>query len=107
MDRVNNNSTVGGKKRSTKTRKIEPLPKGMTQRVGSKYLVFIGRCLHTSGGLYKKDLIKNKRGLIVSKKKHELGKKNKLFKKLTQALVKKGKFKLITKAEAKKALSKK
>lgn len=96
------NQVEGGKKRRT----VKPLPKGVEVRVGSKFLVFSGKALHTSGGLYKKDLIKNKRGLIVSKKKHELGKKNKLFKKLT-ALTRKGKFHLITKAEAKKALGKK
>jgi hypothetical protein len=99
-------SLEGGKKRTTKSRKVEPLPKGIEQRVGSKYLVFSGKALRTSGGLYKKDLMMNKRGRIVSKKKHELGKKNKLFKKLT-TLTRKGKFHLITKAEAKKALSKK
>jgi hypothetical protein len=96
----------GGKKHSSKSRKVEPLPKGMKQRVGSKLMVFNGSALRTSGGLYKKDLMMNKRGRIVSKKKHELGKKNKLFKKLT-TLTRKGKFHLITKAEAKKALGKK
>ncbi len=100
----------GGKQTRRKSgsakRRIAPLPKGVRQRVGSKFLVYTGVAYHTTGGLYKKDLIKNKRGLIVSKKKHELGKKNKTFKKLT-ALTRKGKFHLITKAEAKKALSKK
>lgn len=42
--------------------------------VGSKSQVFHGNAKHTSGGLKKDDLMKNKRGRIVSKKKHALGK---------------------------------
>ncbi len=103
MDRVNNNSTVGGKKR----RSVKPLPAGFKTRYGSRVQVWNKSAWMTTSGLKRSDLMMNKRGRIVSKKKHELGKKNKLFKKLTQALVKKGKFHLITKAEAKKALSKK
>lgn len=43
--------------------------------VGSKKEVWLGLAHHTSGRLTKSDLIKNKRGKIVSKKKHALGKK--------------------------------
>ena len=39
--------------------------------------VWKGELKRTSGGLYKKDLIKNKRGKIVSKKKSAAAKKNK------------------------------
>ncbi len=50
--------------------------------IGSKREVWNGTAERTSGGLRKDDLMKNKRGRIVSKKKHELGKtafkKNKL-----------------------------
>ena len=41
--------------------------------VGSHAEVFHGTAKHTSGGLTKADLMKNKRGEIVSKKKHALG----------------------------------
>jgi hypothetical protein len=42
--------------------------------VGSKAEVFHGTAKHTSGGLHKKDLMKHK-GRIVSRRKHEQGKK--------------------------------
>lgn len=45
-----------------------------TPRIGSKIQVWRGTALQTSGGLKKGDLIKNKRGKIVSRKKHEQGK---------------------------------
>eukprot|EP00929_Paragymnodinium_shiwhaense_P021816 TRINITY_DN14120_c0_g1_i1.p1 TRINITY_DN14120_c0_g1~~TRINITY_DN14120_c0_g1_i1.p1 ORF type:complete len:226 (+),score=63.64 TRINITY_DN14120_c0_g1_i1:102-779(+) len=38
-------------------------------------LVFLGKKKKTSSGLYAKDLMKNKRGKIVSKRKHASGKK--------------------------------
>lgn len=41
--------------------------------VGSKAQVFHGTAMHTSGGLHKDDLMKNKGGRIVSKKKHAQG----------------------------------
>lgn len=43
--------------------------------IGSKEEVFNGLASHTSGGLYKDDLMKSKRGKIVSKRRHEQGKK--------------------------------
>jgi hypothetical protein len=55
----NNSSMVGGKMIT----------------VGSKSQVFHGTAKHTSGGLTKKDLMKTKKGRIVSKKKHAAGKK--------------------------------
>jgi len=42
-------------------------------QTGSARQVWNGTKLYTSGGLMKKDLIKNKQGLIVSKKKSKLG----------------------------------
>jgi hypothetical protein len=41
--------------------------------VGSKLLVFRGLAKHTSGGLKKSDLMKTKKGRIVSKKQHKSG----------------------------------
>jgi hypothetical protein len=43
--------------------------------VGSKAQVFHGTAKHTSGGLEKKDLVKNKHGRIVSRRKMAAGKK--------------------------------
>ena len=43
--------------------------------VGNKNEVWNGTKERTSGGLTKKDLMKNKRGKVVSKKQHELGQK--------------------------------
>ena len=43
--------------------------------VGSKLEVWRGTAKHTSGRLTKRDLMKNKRGKIVSKKKHYGGKR--------------------------------
>jgi len=65
--------------------------------VGSKAQVFHGQAKHTSGGLEKKDLMKTRKGRIVSKKKHALGKK--AIKRLTKAgyKAKKGTFKLFRK----------
>jgi len=41
--------------------------------IGSKRQVWNGTAERTPGGLTKSDLIKNKRGKIVSKKKHKRG----------------------------------
>ena len=43
--------------------------------VGSKAEVFHGTAKHTSGNLFKKDLVKTKKGRIVSRKKQAAGKK--------------------------------
>ena len=65
-----------------------------TPAVGTKAQVFHGTAKHTSGGLTKSDLMKTKKGRIVSKKKHALGKKS--LKNLVKAgyKAKKGTFKL-------------
>lgn len=51
------------------------MPNKKTQRVGSRRKVFNGGAEMTVGGLRKYDLIKNKYGRIVSKKKHHTMKK--------------------------------
>ena len=59
--------------------------------VGSRAEVFHGSAKHTSGGLEKKDLLKNKHGRIVSRKKHNTAKKENRLKKHGYT-AKKGKF---------------
>lgn len=49
---------------------------GNKKKIGSKLLVFKGCRDHTKSGLKKNDLVKNKNGRIISKKKQSLGKKN-------------------------------
>ena len=70
---------------------------GRQTRVGSKAQVWHGTAAHTSGGLKKSDLMKTKKGRIVSKKKHALGRKS--IKNLVKAgyKAKKGTFKLFKK----------
>ena len=64
---------------------------------GSKAEVWHGSAKHTSGGLTKKDLMKTKKGRIVSKKKHAAGKRAiKTLRKLGY-ISKKGSFKLFVK----------
>ena len=48
--------------------------------VGPRRMVYNGTAMKTSGGLEKKDLIKNKRGYIVSRKKHFTAKKERDYK---------------------------
>jgi hypothetical protein len=47
------------------------------KKIGSRAEVFHGNALKTSGGLEKKDLVKNKHGYIVSKRKVALSRKSK------------------------------
>ena len=58
--------------------------------IGSRSQVWNGTALKTSGGLKKGDLIKNKRGRIVSRKRQEAGrrafKKNQLVPKTKEEL---------------------
>ena len=67
--------------------------KGQTYNkvVGSRAEVWHGSCRKTSGGLTKKDLLKNKAGRIVSKAKHATAKKEKRLLKAGYG-TKKGKF---------------
>jgi hypothetical protein len=75
-----------------KTRKASKMP-----AVGTKAQVFHGTAKHTSGGLTRKDLVQNKHGRIVSRRKMALGKK--ALKHLVKAgyKAKKGTFKLFKK----------
>lgn len=59
--------------------------------VGSRAEVFHGSAKHTSGGLEKKDLLQNKHGRIVSRRKHTTAKKENRLKKYGYT-AKKGKF---------------
>jgi hypothetical protein len=71
---------------------------GAMVTTGTKAQVWHGTAKHTSGGLTKKDLMKTKKGRIVSKKKHAAGQK--ALKQLKKAgyVAKKGTFKLFKKA---------
>ena len=65
---------------------------------GSKAQVWHGNAKKTPGGLTKSNLMKNKHGRIVSKRKHALGKKSiKRLRKLGYK-AKKGEFKLFSKS---------
>jgi hypothetical protein len=64
---------------------------------GSKAQVWHGSARHTSGGLHKKDLMKTKSGRIVSRRKHNLGKKAIKTLKRMGYIAKKGTFKLFRK----------
>ena len=70
---------------------------GGMRAVGTKAMVFHGTAKHTAGGLTRKDLVRNKRGRIVSRKQAAAGKK--AFTRLAKAgyKPKKGKFRLFTK----------
>ena len=69
--------------------------------IGSKAQVFHGTAHHTAGGLTRKDLIKNKRGKIVSRKQAAAGKK--AYSRLVKAgyKPKPGQFKLFSKKSKK------
>lgn len=64
---------AGGKRRRSarKTRRAH----GKTPAVGSRAAVYHGNAHHTSGGLTKSDLVMNRHGRIVSRRKMALGKK--------------------------------
>jgi hypothetical protein len=92
---VANNSGNGNSaaRRSTRRNNMAGGGKKMPA-VGTKAQVYHGTAKHTSGGLTKKDLMKTKKGRIVSRKKHAAGKK--ALKRLVKAgfKAKKGSFKL-------------
>lgn len=44
-------------------------------KIGTRALVFHGKCYQTSSGLTKDQLMKNKKGRIISKKRYEIGQK--------------------------------
>jgi hypothetical protein len=67
------------------------------ETVGTRAQVWHKTAKKTSGGLIKNDLMKNKHGRIVSRRKHKAGKKTiKNLKKLG-FIAKKGEFKLFHK----------
>ena len=65
--------------------------------IGSRAEVWHGVAKHTSGGLVKKQLLKNKHGRIVSKKKFATAKKDKRLAKAGY-IPKKGKFVIMRKS---------
>lgn len=73
-----------------------------TKTVGSRAEVFHGNAHHTSGKLSKKDLMKNKHGEIVSKKKHFQAKKDKRLEKAGY-FTQKGKFGFVKRDKSKKS----
>jgi len=73
--------------------------------IGSRAQVMHGTAYKTNGGLKKEQLMKNKNGLIVSRKKHNTAKKEKRLEKYGY-FTKKGKFGYVKK-EGKKTKSKK
>jgi hypothetical protein len=81
----------------TRKNRKNPMMGGAMVTVGSKSQVYHGTAKHTSGGLTKGDLMKTKKGRIVSKRKHAAGLKaiKKLFAKGFKP--KKGTFKLMRK----------
>lgn len=70
----------------------------MTEKTfGSKAQVWHGTAKKTSGGLTKNNLMKNKHGRIVSKRKHTMGKKSIKHLRKLGYIAKKGKFTLFHK----------
>lgn len=67
------------------------MPSKPIKNIGSRAEVYHGNARQTSGGLAKKDLIKNKAGRIVSKKKYLTAKKEKRLEK-NGYFAQKGKF---------------
>ena len=101
-------STTGGGRRSRNNRGrflskrkavIRTLKKRAAHAVttGTKAQVFHGTAKHTSGGLTRKDLMKTKKGRIVSKRKHAAGRAALRRLKAAGYSAKKGTFKLFRK----------
>ena len=96
----NNSNMEGGRRNVTrKNRKGNANMEGGAKipAVGSKAQVWHGTAKHTSGGLTKNNLMKTRKGRIVSKRKHAAGKK--ALKNLIKAgyKAKKGTFKVFKK----------
>jgi hypothetical protein len=96
----NRTKIKGGRRNTRKNRKngeMNMAGGAKIPAVGSKAQVWHGTARHTSGGLTRKDLMKNKHGRIVSRRKAALGKK--ALKHLVKAgfKAKKGTFKLFKK----------
>ena len=100
MDASGNEVKVGGRRNNAtmrKNRKNNNMMGGAKVTVGTKAQVWHGTAKHTSGGLTKKDLMKTKKGRIVSKKKHAAGQKAIRKLKKMGYVAKKGTFKLFKK----------
>ena len=93
---MNSNNNFSNNSGATATRKNRQQG-GAQITVGSKSQVFHGTAKHTSGGLKKKDLMKTRKGRIVSKKKHAAGLKAIKVLKKKGYVAKKGTFKLFKK----------
>ena len=76
------------------------------RKIGSRAEVFHGKAEKTTGGLRKKDLMKNKRGEIVSVKKHRTAKKEKRLEKHGY-FAEKGKFGYVKKTPKRSKTAKK
>ncbi len=83
--------------RKNKNQQQQQQQGGAMMAVGSKSQVWHGTAKHTSGGLTKKDLMKTKKGRIVSKRKHAAGLKALKQLKKSGYVAKKGTFKLFRK----------
>ena len=92
--RKKNNANQMGGRRKTRKNNVSQMGGAKKRAVGSHAEVWHQTAHHTSGGLEKHNLMKNKHGRIVSRKKHALGKK--ALKNLVKAgyKAKKGTFKL-------------
>jgi hypothetical protein len=101
MDASGNDVKVGGRRNTRRNnmtmRKNNNMMGGKMPAVGTKAQVWHGTAKHTSGGLTKKDLMKTKKGRIVSKKKHAAGQKAIRKLKKMGYVAKKGTFKLFKK----------
>jgi len=105
-DYNNNDEMYGGRRRSTRKNRSNRSSRSNRNNmmggakvpaVGSHAQVWNGSAKHTSGGLTRSDLMKNKHGRIVSKKKHALGKKSLKHLRKAGYVAKKGTFKLFRK----------
>lgn len=76
------------------------------RKIGSRAEVFHGRAEKTTGGLRRKDLMKNKRGEIVSVKKHRTAKREKRLEKHGY-FAEKGKFGYVKKTPKRSKTAKK
>ena len=100
---ANSAAQEGGRRKTRKAGKTSKSRKAHTMKahkvpaVGSRAQVYHGHAKHTSGGLTKSDLVMNKHGRIVSRRKMTIGKK--IIKNLYKAgyKPKKGTFKLFKK----------
>jgi hypothetical protein len=83
--------TGGRRRRRSRSRsRSRSAGKKHPKMVGSRAEVWHGTAHHTTGGLKKADLMKNKRGELVSRKKHAMGqkmyKKNPVLKEMSKKM---------------------